>query len=153
MIRYVLPAAIAMLAIGAPAALHAQTAPPPQPLAPNMTTNTNATVTGQPQPGVNDDANTQANQTYGQPMAQPGQPMAPPAPPMAQPAQPPGPMQPGFTPRTVWIPGTYNWDPAQQRYAWANGQYVEAPRENAQWLPGHWAQTPTAWIWLDGRWQ
>jgi hypothetical protein len=32
------------------------------------------------------------------------------------------------------------------------GQYVQAPHQNAQWIPGHWSQTPTAWIWVDGRW-
>jgi hypothetical protein len=143
MIKYVLPAAVAALALGAPAAVQAQTMAPPQPLQTTTTTmttnaNTDVTITGQPQPGPNDYG---YNQAYGAPMA----------PAYGQPV--PGPYaQPGITPRTVWIPGSYNWDPGRQTYAWTDGQYVEAPRDNAQWVPGHWAQTPTAWIWLDGRW-
>jgi WXXGXW repeat (2 copies) len=132
MIKYVLPAAVAVIALGAPALVQAQTAMP-QPLTTTTTTtattNANAAISGQPQPGPND----YQGQAYGAPM-----PMYPP--------------QPGFTPRTVWIPGGYSWDPGRNTYVWSEGQYVEAPRENAQWVSGHWAQTPTAWIWVDGRW-
>ena len=61
--------------------------------------------------------------------------------------------QPGITPRTVWIPGNYNWDPARQNYVWTDGQYVEAPHENAQWIPGYWrADLGSAWIWINGGW-
>jgi hypothetical protein len=56
------------------------------------------------------------------------------------------------TPRTVWIPSHFDWDPARSNYVYIEGQYVEAPRENAQWIPGHWAETPAAWIWIDGTW-
>jgi hypothetical protein len=52
----------------------------------------------------------------------------------------------------TWIQGHYNWDPARQTYAWIEGQYVQSPHLNAQWTPGHWTQTPTAWIWVDGSW-
>ena len=137
MIKYVLPAAVAALALGAPAAVYAQSAAP-QPMAqpaPSMTTNASATMTGQPQAGQSGQPRAQPmNQGYGPPME-------------------PNPyMQPGFTQRTVWVPGNYNWDPVRQAYIWTEGQYTEAPREDAQWVPGHWAETPTAWIWVDGRW-
>lgn len=130
MIKYVLPVAVAALAlgtmVGAPAAVHAQLAQPMPPAMPNSNmTNANATIIGQPQPGPND-------QEYGQPM--------------------PGPYAPPISPRTTWIPGHYDWDPGTSNYVFTAGQYVEAPRENAQWIPGHWVQTPTAWIWIDGNW-
>jgi hypothetical protein len=131
MIKFILPAAVAALALGAPAVAHAQLAQPMPPAMPNNNmTNANAVIVGQPQPGPND-----ANQTYAQPM--PGV--------YGQPMQP-------ISPRTTWIPGPYDWDPATSNYVYTDGQYIEAPRENAQWLPGHWAQTPTAWIWINGGW-
>ena len=139
MIRYVLQTAVAALALAAPGGGYAQSTaaqPMAQPL-PVMTTNASATISGQPQPGPNDDD-----------LAPSGQPINPAA---AQP-MPPGYMQPGFTPRTVWIPGSYNWDPVRQSYVWTDGRFVEAPRDDARWVPGHWSETPTAWIWIDGRW-
>jgi hypothetical protein len=132
MIKYGLPVAVAALVLGAPA-VHAQlTQPMAPPPPPNYDiTNANATITGQPQPGPGDYA---------------------PPPALAQPV--PVPYEPpGVTPRTVWIPGHYDWDPSRGNYVYILGQYVEAPRENAQWIPGHWVQTPTAWIWIDGTWQ
>jgi len=127
--------------LSAPLAAQAQTTvtqPPivqPPVIQPNgaatpTATVTNAAISGQPQPGPADYA--PGPQGYAAPM----------------PVYP----QPGFTPRTVWIPGGYNWDPGRNIYVWTDGQYVEAPRENAQWVPGHWMQTPSAWIWVDGRW-
>jgi hypothetical protein len=135
MIKYALTAAVAALALGAPAAVHAQTVPQPMPQpAPGMSTNVNATITGtitgQPQPGPNDFAG------YGQPYVAPM----------------PGPYARPLTPRTTWIPAHNDWDANTGNYTWVEGQYVEAPRENAQWVPGRWVQTPTSWIWLDGRW-
>jgi len=130
MIKFILPAAVAALVLGAPA-VHAQLAQPMPPAMPNNpVTNANATITGQPQPGPND-------QGYAQPM--PGQPM-------------PGQMGQPISPRTTWIPGHYDWDPTTSNYRYTDGQYIEAPHENAQWIPGHWAQTPTAWIWINGGW-
>ena len=132
MIKYVLPAAVAALAlgtmVGAPAAVHAQMAPPMQPALPNTATNANATIIGQPQPGPND----YYDQGYAAPM--------------------PAPYALPISPRTTWIPGHYEWDPNTSNYVYAEGSYVEAPRDNAQWIPGHWVQTPTSWIWMQGRW-
>jgi hypothetical protein len=140
MIKLALPAAVAVLALGAPAVVHAQMAPM-QPAQPNgVMTNANATITGQPQPGPTD-----VYQGYG---------LTPPAQPMAPYAPAPGPAfytQP-ITPRTTWIPGHYDWNPGTSNYVFTPGQYVEAPHENAQWIPGHWVQTPTSWIWIDGTW-
>jgi hypothetical protein len=137
MIKYVLPAAVAALALGtvagAPAAVHAQMPQPMQQPMPNNATNANATITGQPQPGPND--------YYGAPMYQG----------YAVPVVPAPYMQP-VSPRTTWIPGHYDWNPSTSNYVYMEGRYVEAPRENAQWIPGHWVQTPTSWIWINGGW-
>ena len=150
MIKLVLPAAVAAIALAAPLAVQAQTVQPmqqpspyngtdasvpnPGPMQPGMTetttTNVNAPIAGEPQPGPAD-------------MAYPGAPgygVAPPA------------MQP-MSPRTTWIPGHYNWDPSTSNYVWTSGQYMEAPTTTAQWIPGHWEQTPTAWIWINGGWR
>ena len=122
MIKYVLPAAVAAVALAAPAVSHAQVQPMPPPVAayPAANVNVNATITGQPQPGAYE-----ATQGYAEPA--PGYVI-----------------QPGFSPRTTWIPGHYDWDPATSNYRYIDGQFVEAPRVNAQWFPGHWVQTPTA---------
>ena len=98
---------------------------------PDTTTTINATITGQP--------------GYAYP-GTPGYGMA----------SPPGyaeeQMQP-ISPRTTWIPSHYNWDPNTSNYVWVSGQYIEAPTTTAQWIPGHWEQTPTAWIWINGGWR
>jgi YXWGXW repeat-containing protein len=140
MTRYILPAALAALAFGASAAAYAQTTLP-QPMAqpaPNMI-NASTTVDRQPavaEPRVNE--TTATTTVYNQPMAQPAM---------------PGPyMAPGFTPRTVWIPGTFEWDPVRQNYVWIDGRFMEAPTDTAQWVPGHWTETATSWIWIEGRW-
>ena len=138
MIKSLVPAAVAAIALGAPLA-QAQTilAPQPQqtqPLTipnPGNATNANATIVGQPQPGPND----YYDQTY------------------ATPVPMPAPYMPPMSPRTTWIPGHYNWDPNISNYVWTDGQYIEAPRENAQWVPGHWMRTETSWVWVDGSWR
>jgi len=140
MIRYVIPAAVAAFAMSA-ALAHAQTLQPRQPLQPMAlptpatvnpaaATNASATIVGQPQPGPND----YYDQGY------------------VAPVQMPAPAMPPISPRTTWIPGHYNWDPNISNYVWTDGQYIEAPRENAQWMPGHWMRTETSWVWVDGAW-
>jgi len=128
MIKYGLPAAVAALILAAPAA-NAQTINPAAPPAPRGYDVTNVTITGQPQPVPED----YVAPVYAQPMV------------MVPYGRP-------ITPRTVWIPGHYDWDPARSNYVYIEGQFVEAPRENAQWIPGHWAETPSSWIWIDGTW-
>jgi hypothetical protein len=139
MIRYAFPAAVAALAFSATAAL-AQTAIG-QPVQLNqpanpMTTNasTDGTITGQPQPGPNDN--------YGQP-PQMGMPLQPGMMPMGMMPAPPG---------SVWIAGHYNWDPHGQNYVWIEGQFIQPPHPGAQWVAGHWQQTPNAWVWVDEHW-
>jgi hypothetical protein len=139
MIRYILPAAVAALALGAPGAIHAQMAQPMPQTAPKTTTDVSASTPTQP--GQFDTGTAAAT------------PSAPPSMPAPLPdGYAPPPMPAPISPRTTWIPGHYNWDPNTSNYVWTSGQYVEAPHENAQWIPGHWVQTPTAWIWMDGRW-
>ena len=145
MIKYVLPAAVAAIALAAPGVGHAQMVQPMPPVQPNADmADVNATIVGQPQPGPNEPAYV--------PMAQP--PMAQPE--MMQPMY--GQPMPGYytqpvTPRTTWIPGHYDWDPSASNYVYTEGQYVEAPTMTAQWVPGHWVQTPTSWIWIEGGWK
>ncbi|HWB48709.1 MAG TPA: hypothetical protein VG651_06335 [Stellaceae bacterium] len=128
MIRYGLPVAAVALLLS-PATPHAQMTQPIAPAPGYAATDTNATIIGQPQPGPAD----YAAPGYAQPMPMPFVGRA-------------------ITPRTVWIPGHYDWDPSRGNYVYTEGQYVEAPRENAQWIPGHWVETPTSWIWIDGTW-
>jgi hypothetical protein len=138
MIKLALPAAIAALALTAPVESHAQMAPPMQPVQPDgVMTNANMTITSQPQPGPYDVA---PGYVVTQPM------------PVAYPAPAPGFYAQPVTPRTTWIPAHYDWDPNSSNYVYTSGQFVEAPHESAQWIPGHWVQTPTSWIWIDGTW-
>ena len=138
MIKYVLPAAVAAIALGAPAVVHAQVVQPVHPVVVDANvTPAAATIVGAPQPGPYETTYTTTTTTtgpvYGAPMPPYGPVMAP-------------------SPRTTWIPAHFDWSPATNNYVFVDGQFIEAPRENAQWIPGHWAQTPTAWIWINGGW-
>ena len=146
MTRYVLPAAVVALALGtvlgvsSPAHAQIVAAPPMQPVAmpSNDVSTVNATIYGQPQPGPYDETETYSiTTTFGPAYAAPVPPAA-----YAHP----------ITPRTTWIPSHYEWDPTRSNYVYVEGQYIEAPRENAQWIPGHWVQTPSSWIWIQGTW-
>jgi hypothetical protein len=55
-------------------------------------------------------------------------------------------------PGSVWLAPHYNWDATRSTYTFIEGQYVQPPHPNAQWIEGHWSETPTSWIWIDGRW-
>ena len=120
MTKFVVPAALAALALCTPVAVQAQTFAYPQ--APTVTTR-------------------DALDEFGGPSGYFGGP----APLVARPMT-------VAPPDVMWIQGHYNWNPAIQSYAWIEGQYVQAPHQNAQWVAGHWTQTPTAWIWVGGRW-
>jgi hypothetical protein len=149
MIKYALPAAVAVIALTAPVIAQAQIMQPtPQfPPSNNNLTNANATIAGQVQPAPGE----YTDQALVQPMAQPPMAVQPAAP--GQYLQPmPGTVVQPISPRTTWIPGHYNWDPNTSNYVWTDGQYVEAPTASAQWTPGHWVQTPSAWIWVNGGW-
>jgi hypothetical protein len=156
MIRLVLPAAVAVIALGSMTAAQAQTAQPMQQPAPYAATNASVMAPAQPQPGMGETTTTtNVNATItGQPQPGPGEYTYPGSPGYAVtplPGQPIPDVQP-MSPRTTWIPGHYNWDPATSNYTWTQGQYIEAPTTTAEWIPGHWEQTPTAWIWINGGW-
>ncbi len=142
MIRYVLPAGVVALALGAPAA-QAQMVQPMPPAQPYGYTTTTTSTT------VSNDAAQPAAPTYAQP--QPAFGAAGPT--DIAPAPMPGFYPQPVTPRTTWIPGHYNWDPNRSNYVWTGGHYAEAPADTAQWVPGHWVQTPTSWIWIEGGWR
>jgi hypothetical protein len=147
MIRFVLPAAV--IAMSLPVAAGAQTGqpvpifPPPNPMttSASASTATSAAIVGQPQPGPGD------YQGYSEPAAQPV---------VMQPNWQPGVQPMALAPvpaGSVWIAGHYNWDPSSNNYVWLEGQYLQPPHPGAQWVPGHWQQTPNAWVWVDGNWQ
>jgi hypothetical protein len=133
MIRYVVPAALAAIALCAPVASQAQSVSVNGPVNiqnyPNSPNVTSASTT------YNDEGRFGAGYYQGA-YAAPMTPMA----------------MPGAPPNTTWVQGHYNWDPSRQSYVWIESQLVQQPHLNAQWSPGHWQQTPTAWIWVDGRW-
>jgi hypothetical protein len=155
MIKSVLAATAAAVALAAPLAVQAQPVEPIAPPLPNDATNArvisggpmgpgptemapdiNTAIIGQPQPGPDE---------YAYPGA-PGYGMAPPSGYVEEEVRP-------ISPRTTWIPSHYNWDPDTSNYVLTRGQFIEAPTATAQWIPGHWEQTPTAWIWINGGWR
>ena len=128
MTRYTVTAVLAALALCAPVAAGAQTMavyPPPviTPINANVgTVLENSPKVGEPTPDADEYA-------YVPPVA-----LVP------------------VAPGSVWVQGHYNWDPTLQNYIWIAGEYAQPPHSNAGWIPGHWRQTPTAWIWVDGSW-
>jgi hypothetical protein len=76
-------------------------------------------------------------------------------PPITVPTPPPAP-QPEFpppppSPTYVWQSGHWSWNGVQ--YFWEPGKYVERPTTSASYVPGHWEQHPTGWVWVEGRWE
>jgi hypothetical protein len=141
MARYLVPAAIAALALCAPVASQAQTmgstGPIPLQNYPQAGDVTAAVTT------YSDDGFPGSGYYRGESL---GPALAP------APARIAAPMASAPPPGMAWVPGHYNWDPARQTYAWIEGQSVQAPHLNAQWVAGHWMQTPSAWIWVNGSW-
>jgi hypothetical protein len=70
--------------------------------------------------------------------------MAPPAP-QAEVVGPP----PGSGP--TWTNGYYYWD--GRAYLWQPGRWVRPPHPHANWVAGHWRQTPRGWTWVPGHWR
>ena len=76
-------------------------------------------------------------------------------PPITVPTPPPAP-QPEFpppapSPTYVWQAGHWSWNGVQ--YYWEPGKYVERPTASASYVPGHWEQRPSGWVWVEGRWE
>lgn len=122
MIKHALPAAVAALALGLPVAVEAQMPAPPPLMA--------------APPAAMD-------QGVGPAVAGPPDFYNQYSAPVALVPVPPG---------SIWIPGHYNWDPAGGNYVWVAGEYAQPPRPGAQWVDGHWTQTATSWVWVDGGW-
>ncbi|HVC51745.1 MAG TPA: hypothetical protein VND87_06960 [Stellaceae bacterium] len=57
------------------------------------------------------------------------------------------------TPNFVWVPGHYNWDPAESKYVWLIGQYIQASRPDAHWVGGHWQLAGSQYAWIDGHFE
>jgi hypothetical protein len=53
-------------------------------------------------------------------------------------------------PGWVWQPGYHRWDGAH--YVWVPGAYAAPPYEHARWIPGHWANGPRGYYWIEGHW-
>jgi hypothetical protein len=58
--------------------------------------------------------------------------------------------QPG--PNYVWIPGYYDWRPADRTYVWLPGKWIVAP-DGQTWVPGHWETRRDGSRWVGGHWQ
>jgi hypothetical protein len=151
--RYIVPAAVALLALCAPIASQAQTigstGPIPLQNYPQIGNITAAPTT------YSDDGFPGSGYYQGEDVGYRPQDFGPRAGdfgPALVPVLAPVPMVSVPPAGMTWLQGHYNWDPTRQTYVWIEGQYVQAPHQNAQWSPGHWTQTPTAWIWVDGRW-
>ena len=76
-------------------------------------------------------------------------------PPVYVPTAPPAP-EPEFPPASpaptyVWQPGHWSWNSIQ--YYWEPGKYVERPTASASYVPGHWEQHPSGWVWVEGGWE
>ncbi|MGH7095796.1 MAG: hypothetical protein ACREFB_19985 [Stellaceae bacterium] len=57
------------------------------------------------------------------------------------------------TPDFIWVPGHYNWDPAERQYVWLIGQYMQASRPEAHWVGGRWQLAGTQYLWIDGHFE
>jgi hypothetical protein len=59
------------------------------------------------------------------------------------------PAAPGTT--HVWV--EEDWKINDKKYEWKGGYYVEPPRSNAEWIPGHWSERNKGWVWIPGHWR
>jgi hypothetical protein len=55
-------------------------------------------------------------------------------------------------PSYVWIPGRYEWRPADRTYVWVPGHWTVPPPGHV-WVPGHWETRPDGSVWVESRWQ
>ncbi len=71
-----------------------------------------------------------------------------PAKPMPQPKQESVPKAPREG--AYWAPGDYYYDGGD--WGWADGYWLDAPIEDAMWVPGHWADHWWGNSWVPGHW-
>ncbi len=57
------------------------------------------------------------------------------------------------SPRHVWVPGYYRWDPVAIRYVWVRGYWAVPPHPGWVWVPAHWVQRPRGWVFVPGHWR
>lgn len=73
----------------------------------------------------------------------------PPVPPRRVETTPPKPP----TERLVWQPGSWQWDPAAERYTWQTGRHVIRRPGTTRYLPGSWVRISGDWAWRRAHWR
>ena len=79
---------------------------------------------------------------------QPGY-VAPRQPPEAIPEVPPDQKPEGDN--VQWVPGYWGWDEDQKDFIWVSGLWRQTPPDR-RWVAGHWTQTENGWQWVPGFW-
>ncbi|MCH9628127.1 MAG: hypothetical protein S4CHLAM2_17800 [Chlamydiales bacterium] len=74
---------------------------------------------------------------------------------VAIPEQPPAPLKeeipPQKDPKSVWVPGYWNWSALHNDFVWCSGSWRRPP-PNHQWITGSWQKLDEGWVRLRGFW-
>lgn len=55
------------------------------------------------------------------------------------------------SPRAVWIPGYWGWDPYEREFIWVSGVW-RMPPPGMRWVPGYWTEHNKGCRWVRGFW-
>ena len=55
------------------------------------------------------------------------------------------------SPRHVWV--DEEWEPRGNDYVFVGGRWLEPPRNQAHWIPGHWRHSRRGDVWVAGHWR
>lgn len=58
---------------------------------------------------------------------------------------------PRIDPKTIWIPGYWDWSYELNKYFWVSGIWRRPPPGH-QWVQGRWKQYPKGWVRIRGFW-
>lgn len=53
----------------------------------------------------------------------------------------------------MYVQDDWTWNPTTNTWDWNGNRWVERPKVNETWVPGHWTNTTDGWMWVEGHWK